>query len=76
GKVINGINGKIQAKSSSPQPYTLTTSEKKYVMQKYPELTEADIPDKVELIAGGKGQNTTSPSADSEPAHDDDFFTI
>ncbi|OCG23045.1 hypothetical protein A9G22_06370, partial [Gilliamella sp. App2-1] len=76
GKVVNGINGKIQAKSPSAQPYTLTASEKMYVRRIYPELTEADIPDKVELISGGKGQDTTLPSVYSEPANDDDFFTI
>ncbi|OCG11120.1 hypothetical protein A9G24_09690 [Gilliamella sp. App6-5] len=74
--MVNGINGKIQAKSPSAQPYTLTASEKMYVRRIYPELTEADIPDKVELISGGKGQDTTLPSVYSEPANDEDFFTI
>ncbi|WP_176700679.1 hypothetical protein, partial [Gilliamella sp. WF3-4] len=80
GKVVNGINGKIPAKKDASQSYTLTASEKKYLMlmyhSRYPELTEEDIPDKVELVSGGKEQDTRLPSVYSEPANNEDFFTI
>ncbi|OCG16465.1 hypothetical protein [Gilliamella sp. WF3-4] len=79
-KVVNGINGKIPAKKDASQSYILTASEKKYLMlmyhSRYPELTEEDIPDKVELVSGGKEQDTRLPSVYSEPANNEDFFTI
>ncbi|WP_141675016.1 M23 family metallopeptidase [Gilliamella sp. Bif1-4] len=80
GKVSTGVNGKIHPKDKQPQWYSLTSKDKEYLintyLSRYPELTLSAIPDIVELISNGKGQEITLPSVYSKPVKDDNFFTI
>ncbi|OCG46979.1 hypothetical protein A9G34_03710 [Gilliamella sp. Choc4-2] len=70
----------VENKTDKVKRLRLTQADKtnliKFYRLRYLKLILADIPDKVELVSGGKEQDTRLPSVYSEPENNEDFFTI